>query len=85
MQKTAFDLEKSVAKKHVVSRLFATALIVMFAGFVLLSCYNKPFISLMVVPGLSLGIVMGLSVIVGAWLLTLFYVRWANKHFKTYS
>ena len=34
-----------------------------------------------VVPGLSLGILLGALVIVFAWVLTWTYVRWANTHY----
>jgi uncharacterized membrane protein (DUF485 family) len=33
----------------------------------------------LVSPGLTLGILLGAGVIVAAWLLTLVYVRWANR------
>jgi uncharacterized membrane protein (DUF485 family) len=34
-----------------------------------------------VVPGLTLGILLGALVIVLSWLLTWVYVRWAAKHY----
>jgi uncharacterized membrane protein (DUF485 family) len=34
-----------------------------------------------VAPGLTLGIVLGVFVIVVSWLLTWVYVRWANAHY----
>jgi uncharacterized membrane protein (DUF485 family) len=33
------------------------------------------------VPGLSIGIALGVVVIVAAWALILVYVRWANDHY----
>ena len=33
------------------------------------------------VPGLSLGILLGALVIVTAWILIWIYVRWANSHY----
>ena len=33
------------------------------------------------VPGLSLGILLGALVIVASWVLTWVYVRWANTHY----
>ena len=35
----------------------------------------------LVVPGLSLGILLGALVIVSAWVLIWIYVRWANTHY----
>ena len=31
--------------------------------------------------GLSVGILLGVLVIIGSWLLTWVYVRWANTHY----
>lgn len=57
-----------------------TILVVMvYFGFVLLVAYNKPLMGRLVSPGLTLGILLGAGVIVAAWLLTLVYVRWANR------
>ena len=35
----------------------------------------------MVTEGLSLGMLLGVLVILVAWLLTWFYIRWANTHY----
>jgi uncharacterized membrane protein (DUF485 family) len=35
------------------------------------------------VPGLTLGILLGVLVIVFSWLMTWYYVRWANAHYDT--
>ncbi|MHC5599417.1 MAG: DUF485 domain-containing protein [Nostoc sp.] len=35
----------------------------------------------LVVPGLSLGILLGALVIVSAWVLIFIYVRWANSSY----
>ena len=32
-------------------------------------------------PGLSLGMLLGVLVILVAWVLTWFYIRWANTHY----
>ena len=43
--------------------------------------WNKPLLGRLVAPGLSLGILLGALVIVASWLLTWWYVRWANTHY----
>ena len=50
-------------------------------GFILLVAYAKPLLARIVVPGLSLGILLGALVIVAAWVLIWIYVRWANTHY----
>jgi uncharacterized membrane protein (DUF485 family) len=57
------------------------AMMVVYFGFILLVAYAKPFLHRIVVPGLSLGMLLGALVIVAAWVLTWVYVRWANRHY----
>jgi uncharacterized membrane protein (DUF485 family) len=58
-----------------------TAMMVLYFGFILLVAYNKPLLARIVVPGLSLGILLGALVIIAAWVLIWIYVRWANTHY----
>lgn len=76
------DLEASM---HAVSRmrwrfafLLTALMLFLYFGFILLVAFDKPLLSILLAPGLSLGILLGALVIVGAWVLTLIYVRWAN-------
>jgi uncharacterized membrane protein (DUF485 family) len=57
------------------------AMMVVYFGFILLVAYDKPLLTRLVVPGLSLGILLGALVIVAAWVLIWIYVRWANQHY----
>ena len=56
-------------------------MVVIYYGFVLLIAYDKDFLGRTIVPGLSVGILLGALVIVASWLLTWIYVRWANAHY----
>ncbi|MEO6447179.1 MAG: DUF485 domain-containing protein [Gemmatimonadaceae bacterium] len=58
-----------------------SAMIVMYFGFILLIAYRKDWMGALIVPGLSWGILLGALVIVVSWLLTWFYVRWANSYY----
>jgi uncharacterized membrane protein (DUF485 family) len=58
----------------------SSVMVLVYFGFIALIAYDKPFMSTLIVPGLTVGILAGALVIVGAWLLTLGYVRWANRH-----
>ena len=49
-----------------------------YFGFILLIAFDKPLMGTLIMPGLSLGILLGALVIVVSWLVTLVYVRWAN-------
>jgi uncharacterized membrane protein (DUF485 family) len=57
------------------------AMMFLYFGFILLVAYAKPLLARIVVPGLSLGILLGALVIVAAWVLIWIYVRWANTHY----
>ena len=55
------------ASTDVISRIYAAKL--------------SPLMGAPVVGRLTLGILLGVLVIVSAWLLTWIYVRWANRHY----
>ncbi|MFM9862700.1 MAG: DUF485 domain-containing protein [Micropepsaceae bacterium] len=55
----------------------------LYFGFILAVAFAKETIATQVMPGVSLGIVAGALVIVGAWVTTWIYVVWANRHFDT--
>jgi uncharacterized membrane protein (DUF485 family) len=59
------------------------AVVVIYFGFILLIAYRRDVLAVLVVPGLSVGILLGALVIVASWLLTWFYVRWANSTYDT--
>jgi uncharacterized membrane protein (DUF485 family) len=56
-------------------------MVVNYFGFVLIIAFAKPLVAAQVVPGVSLGIILGAGVIAVSWLLTFWYVRWANRHY----
>jgi uncharacterized membrane protein (DUF485 family) len=57
------------------------AMVVLYFGFILLVAYGRSLLAVQVVPGLTLGILLGALVIVASWLLTWVYVRWASRHY----
>jgi uncharacterized membrane protein (DUF485 family) len=56
-------------------------MVAIYFGFILLVAYQKPLLGRLLVPGLTLGILLGALVIVSAWLLTWAYVWWANNRY----
>ena len=58
-------------------------MIVMYFGFIGLIAFDKQLLARKLTDGLSLGILLGALVIVVSWLLTWFYVRWANANYDT--
>jgi uncharacterized membrane protein (DUF485 family) len=53
----------------------------LYFGFILLIAYAPSLLARRLLPGLSLGILIGALVIVASWVLTWVYVRWANTHY----
>ena len=54
------------------------AMMVIYFGFILLVAFNKPLLGTVLIPGMSLGMLLGILVILAAWVLIWVYVRWAN-------
>jgi uncharacterized membrane protein (DUF485 family) len=57
------------------------ATVAIYFGFILLVAYQGPLLGRLIVPGLSVGILLGALVIVTSWLLTWIYVWWANTRY----
>ena len=74
-------LEAVSAARWRVAISLTAAMMAAYFGFILLVAFNKPLLGSLVVPGLSLGMLLGALVIVVAWMLTWIYVRWANTHY----
>jgi uncharacterized membrane protein (DUF485 family) len=53
----------------------------LYFGFIFAVAFAKEAIATQVLPGVSVGILVGALVIVGAWFTTWIYVAWANRHF----
>jgi uncharacterized membrane protein (DUF485 family) len=57
------------------------ATVAVYFGFILLVAFQGPLLGRLIVPGLSVGILLGALVIVTSWLLTWIYVWWANTRY----
>jgi uncharacterized membrane protein (DUF485 family) len=64
-----------------VALTLTAAMLAVYFGFILLIAFARPVLAHLVTPGLTLGILLGVLVILSAWLLTWIYVRWANDHY----
>ena len=76
--KTLRDLD---AARWRVALGLTAVMVVLYFGFVLLVAYGRGVLAVQVVPGLTLGILLGALVIVISWVLTWVYVRWAAAHY----
>ena len=65
-------LRRLAAARWRIAILLTVAMMVLYFGFILLVAYDKPLLARVLVPGLSLGILLGALMLV--------YVQWANRH-----
>jgi uncharacterized membrane protein (DUF485 family) len=75
------ELRALAARRWKVALLLTAVMVVLYFGFIALIAFQKPLLGRLIVPGLSLGILLGALVILCSWLLTWFYVRWANTRY----
>jgi uncharacterized membrane protein (DUF485 family) len=81
---TPGNLTELAARRDRVAAALTAAMVAIYFGFIALIAWNKPLLGRLLAPGLTLGIVLGAGVIVSAWLLTLVYVRWANRYYDVH-
>jgi uncharacterized membrane protein (DUF485 family) len=88
-QKTIHDVLESKAFKDLVAKRWSISLILTFLmlfvyfGFILVLAFNKQLLAQKIGEHVTLGIPVGVGVILFAWLLTGIYVRWANTVYDT--
>jgi uncharacterized membrane protein (DUF485 family) len=75
------DFKALVKRRWSVSLVLLALLFVGYYGFILLLATNKEFVAQKVGEVTTLAIPLGVAVIVFAWLLTAYYVSWANKSY----
>jgi uncharacterized membrane protein (DUF485 family) len=68
-----------VRSKWTVSIVLTLLLFVVYYGYILLIAYDKELLARKVGASTTLGIPLGMFVIVLAWVLTAVYVAWANR------
>ena len=74
-------LEELTAAQWRLALSLTGAMMAIYFGFILLVAWAKPLLGRLLLPGLSLGTLLGALVIVSAWVLIWIYVRWANRHY----
>jgi uncharacterized membrane protein (DUF485 family) len=59
--------------------VLSAPLIAFYVAFVLLIAFTRNAAAILVVPGVTLALLLAALLIVGTWLTTWLYVRWANR------
>ena len=73
------EFNRLVAQRWRVSVILTIALFVIYYGYIILIAVNKPFMAQKIGEVTTLGIPLGVAVIVLSWVLTGVYVLWANS------
>jgi uncharacterized membrane protein (DUF485 family) len=85
--KTTHEILASAEFRHLVTRrwrisLILTALLfIIYYGYILLIAADRAWLSTRIGTSTTMGIPLGVGVIVAAWLLTAAYVAWANRYY----
>jgi uncharacterized membrane protein (DUF485 family) len=74
---------KFVSTRNVYSNIMTMAMMIVYFGYILLIAFNKPFLAQKLYAGgvISVGIPMGIGVLVFTIIITWIYVRRANTEF----
>lgn len=77
------DFKDLVARKNRISIVLTVLTLIIYYGFIFLVAFRKSVFGIKITPNITLGIPIGIGVIVASWLLTGIYVRWANTRYDT--
>lgn len=70
-----------VSKRLKYSLTLTFIMLVVYFGFILIIAFNKEFLAIKIGEYLTIGIPIGIGIIVFAWILTGIYTSWANKSY----
>jgi uncharacterized membrane protein (DUF485 family) len=75
------EFKRMVKKKWQVSLLLTFLMLIIYFGFILLIAFDKPFLAKPIGKNLTIGLPIGIGILIFAWLLTGVYTWWANKYY----
>jgi uncharacterized membrane protein (DUF485 family) len=75
------DFKELMRQKNLISTILTIVMLVVYLGFIVLLAFAPQVLATKVGRGASLGIPLGIGVIIIAWILTGVYVRWANTRY----
>ena len=73
------EFKRMVSKRWTISVVLTIVLFVIYYGYIVLIAADKPFMAQKIGEVTTLGIPLGVLVILLSWVLTAIYVVWANK------
>jgi len=76
------DLEALAGRRARVGAILTMVMLVVYFGFILLIAFYKDGLGDLITDGLSVGMLLGVIVVLTTWVLTWIYVGWANRKYE---
>jgi uncharacterized membrane protein (DUF485 family) len=77
------DFLELTASKTRISLVLTMLILIIYYGFIFLVAFHPHFFGRKITTNITLGIPIGIGVILASWVLTGIYVRWANNRYDT--
>jgi uncharacterized membrane protein (DUF485 family) len=78
----ASDRFKSLVRRRtLVSTVLTAIMLFVYVGFILSIAFSRDLLATPIAPHLPIGLLLGIGMILFAWLLTGYYTRWANRSY----
>jgi len=75
------SFKQLVRKRILVSTVLTVIMLIAYFGFILSIAFFRDFLSQKIGDHVTIGLPIGIGLILFAWLLTGYYTRWANRHY----
>jgi uncharacterized membrane protein (DUF485 family) len=75
------EFRSLIKKKWRVSLILTLIMFVIYFGFILLIAFDKSLLATLIGNNITLGLPIGIGILIIAWILTGIYVLWANKNY----
>lgn len=75
------EFKQLVARRWSVSIALTLIMFVVYFGFLAFVAFNKDFLAIKIATGITLAIPVGVGILLFSWLITGWYVRWANNKY----
>lgn len=77
------EFKELTASRNRISIALTIATLIVYYGFIFLVAFKKEFFGMKISENITIGIPIGIGVIVASWVLTGIYVLWANARYDT--
>lgn len=75
------DFKAMISSRKSIVTILTVLTLVFYYAFILLMAYGKEIMSKQIAPNITIGLPIGVAVIVISWILTYTYANWANNKY----